>query len=704
MSYRLPINIFFLLCILLADVKGIPIDDKSSERPILASEKKNVEQLISRASYLASNKSDSCLVFANQAIRLARAYNSIELEAQALEVLSGYYYEIEQYHEALGFMTQIVPLYNQPEDSVKKAQLYNRMGLSYYHVGIYDASNRFLHNAMQLAISLDDNELLARTYQNIGVLYAELNRKKEAMEYYQRALNLYRVQKNRLDEAGILQNIGIILDDEEKDKEALGYYLSSLKIYNELKDSLAVAGMYLNLGSLYEDQANYPRSLDYYNRALEIFQKEGSKFGMAYAYISLGMVSRKTGDYQKALEQLQSSLSYSRMISLAENEADCHHELSEVYYAISDYRSAFEELREYGKLNDSLYNASIQQNVAEIELRYKTQIKDREIENLMNEQEKAARDLVRRTVGSAAIVTLTLIIIAVSAYYSRILKKANKQLTGEIKDRIRAEKELITIKEYLEDRVMERTQELEKAKVKAEESEKLKTAFIANMSHEIRTPLNAITGFSGLLLREDITPEKRKEYNDQVIKNNKILVNMIEDIIDTSRIESGSLQLHPAKIHIDHFLSQLYESIMENMARRNKPFIEVVQDRHPNKTETLVADPVRLQQVLWHLLDNAVKFTNTGSIHYGAQENHEKMVFYVEDTGVGIPEASKEVVFEKFRQLDESSRRKYGGTGLGLYYARKIAEIIGGKLWFEQKPEGGTIFFLAMPLDTGKHR
>lgn len=692
-----------MLGILLMDVKGFPADDKSSERPILASEKKNVEQLINRASYLASNKSDSCLVFANQAIRLARAYNSVELEVKALEIISGYYYAIEQYHEALGFMAKIVPLYNQPEDSVKKAQLYNRMGLSYYNVGRYDASNRFLHNAMQLAMSLGEDELLARTYQNIGVLYAELNRKKEAMEYYQRALNLYRVQKNRLDEAGILQNIGIILDDEEKDKEALGYYLSALKIYNELKDSLAVAGMYLNLGSLYEDQANYPRSLDYYNRALEIFEREDSKFGMAYAYISLGMVSRKTGDYQKALEQLQSSLFYSRMISLAENEADCHHELSEVYYALNDYQSAFEELRAYGKLNDSLYNASIQQNVAEVELRYKTQIKDREIENLMNEQEKAARDLVRRTVGSAAIVTLTLIIIAVSAYYSRILKRANKRLTGEIKDRIRAEKELITIKEYLEDRVMERTRELEKAKVKAEESEKLKTAFIANMSHEIRTPLNAITGFSGLLLREDITPEKRKEYNDQVVKNNKILVNMIEDIIDTSRIESGSLQLHPAKIHVDHFLSQLYEPIMENMARRNKPFIEVVQERHQNKTETLVADPVRLQQVLWHVLDNAVKFTNTGFIHYGARENHEKMVFYVEDTGIGIPEVFKEVVFEKFRQLDESSKRKYGGTGLGLYYARKIAEIIGGKLWFEQKPEGGTVFFLALPLDTVKH-
>jgi signal transduction histidine kinase len=284
-------------------------------------------------------------------------------------------------------------------------------------------------------------------------------------------------------------------------------------------------------------------------------------------------------------------------------------------------------------------------------------------------------------------------------YYSRILKKANDRLTAEIKERTKTEQELIHVKNNLEQHVIMRTRELEEAKIRAEESDKLKTAFIANMSHEIRTPLNAITGFSGLLLRQDISPEKRKEYNDQIVKNNKILVNMIEDIIDTSRIESGSLQLHPSRIHIGHFLGQLREPVMENMARKNKPFIEIIQDTHDHNTETIVADPVRLQQVLWHVLDNAVKFTNSGSIHFGALENHHEVIFYVEDTGIGIPEEYKEVVFEKFRQLDESSKRKYGGTGLGLYYARKITEIMGGKLWFEPGKGGGSVFYLSLPLN-----
>lgn len=301
------------------------------------------------------------------------------------------------------------------------------------------------------------------------------------------------------------------------------------------------------------------------------------------------------------------------------------------------------------------------------------------------------------TIGLIAIVTLTVIVIAISIYYSRTLKKANILLTAEVQERKRAEKELINIKQNLEERVLQRTTELEKAKIRAEESDRLKSAFIANMSHEIRTPLNAITGFSGLLLRDDIPPEKRKEYNDHVIKNNKILVKLIEDLIDTSKIESGNLQLHPSKINIKQFLYGLNEPILDNLARKNKPEIEVVIDDPEPGADFVIADPVRLQQVLWHIMDNAVKFTREGAINYGCRENSDHVIFYVSDSGIGISDEHKELVFEKFRQLDESAKRKYGGTGLGLYYARKIAEMMGGKLWFESKAGGGSVFYFMIP-------
>jgi signal transduction histidine kinase len=689
--------LFILYSVFCISAIGKPSDDKSVNRPILAAERKQVEKLINKAAYHATIKSDSCIVYAQEAAHLAKAYNSPGLQAEALDVTAGYYYDLEKYQEVRKSLKPVFNLYTQLGDSLHKAQAYKLYGLACYNMGIYDEAIKSYHNATRMAIDIGDNALLSRCYQNIGVLYAKLNRPKQALDYYEKALDLYSSLKDKSGEASIMQNLGIIYNESNKYREALGYYLSALKVYQEIMDTIGITEMYLNLGSLSEDQIDLSKSLEYYRKALTFSTKVGYKYGIAYSYYSMGTVYKTSGNYDKALESLQKSMTYSKMIDLAENESDCHKELSGVYHALGDFKSAYEELREYEILHDSLYSERVQEGVAEVEMRFKTEMKDREIEDLRRERQKAIRDMIRRTIGLISIITLTVIIVAVSMYYSRTLKKANNMLTQEIDERFRAEKELISIKENLEERVVRRTRELEIAKLKAEESDRLKSSFIANMSHEIRTPLNAITGFSGLLLREEISAEKKKEYNDYIVKNNKILVNLIEDLIDTSKIESGNLQLHPSNINIRQFLYQMNEPIIENMARKNKAFIDVVLDENNLQFDSLVADPVRLQQVMWHILDNAVKFTREGCIHYGCKENNQFSVFYIDDTGIGILEEHKDVVFEKFRQLDESAKRKFGGTGLGLYYARKIAEMMGGKLWFESKKVGGSIFYFSVP-------
>lgn len=674
-------------------------DDGNDENTILPADRTKIENLITKANEHYSINSDSCLIYAEEAMRLAKANRSPVHEAQAVDVLSNYYFDNEKYAESIKYLDQQIILYTDLGDSLKKAQTYNILGLADYNLGRYDESVHAYHLAIQLAIAESDDNLLAKMYQNLGVLYAELNMADKAMEYYQKALDLHRINKNRVDEAGILQNIGIIYADEEEYREALGYYLSALKIYNDLNDSLSIALMYLNLGTLYEKQNNYPRALKYYQSSLVSFLKEEYQLGIAYSYISIGSVYKKTGSYASALENLLLSLEYSKAISLVENEVDCHLELAEVYALLKDYTNAYEEMRIYNQLFNSLYNDNVHQEVAEMETRINAQIKEKEIADLRLEREKAERDMIRTIIAAVIIITLTLIIIAVIVYYSRTLRNTNLNLVKEIKERTKAEKELLSIKNSLEERVLERTSELEKAKLKAEESDRLKSAFIANMSHEIRTPLNAITGFAGLLLREDVEAEKKKEYNEQIIKNNKILIKMIEDLIDTSKIESGSLQLHPSKINLEQFLQQFIEPVTENMARKSKPYIDIILDEPSVSFKTFTADAVRLQQVLWHFLDNAVKFTKKGSIHYGCKpEGKKALVFYVSDTGIGIADKYKNVIFEKFRQLDGSTNRHYGGTGLGLYYAKKIAEVMGGKIWLESNENKGSTFYFSLPF------
>src|SRR5512133_155701 len=615
--------------------KGYAVNDKSGERTILAAEKQKIERLIEKASSSSSRGSDSCLVYAEEAARLSQANNAPDLQAKALEIIAIYQYDREEYQISIKNLQKLLVLYTQTGDSLKKGKIYNIYGTACLNTGIYDEALNSYYHAIRLARECKDNHLMASGLHNTGVLYDEMKRPAEAMIYYNKALDLFRVLREKDGEAAAMQNVGIIYNSQKKHREALGYFLTALKTFTELNDSLSMALMYLNLGTLYEDQNDFNRSLPYYNMALEFSLKAEYKYGIAYGYFSIGSVYRKTGKYNLALDNLQKSLEYSKMISLAENERDCHSELARVFYALGDYKTAFEETQEVNTLNDSLFSDQVHQGIAEVEMRFKTEMKDQEIENLRRKSEATIQGMIRRTIGLISVVTLTLIVIAVTMYYSRTMKKANVRLQQEVDERTRAEKELISIKENLEDRVTERTKALEKAKLKAEESDRLKSAFIANMSHEIRTPLNAITGFSGLLLRDDVPADKRKEYNDHIVKNNKVLVNMIEDLIDTSKIESGNLQLHPSLINIKQFLYRLNEPVLDNLTRRNKPFIQVVIDQNKMDIDSIVADPVRLQQVIWHLLDNAGKFTRDGSIHDGGGENNDHVVFYVSDSGSG---------------------------------------------------------------------
>ncbi|MBN2480197.1 MAG: tetratricopeptide repeat protein [Bacteroidales bacterium] len=689
--------IYFCLCVSL--FRSFPAVADEPAQTILTSDRLRLEQLIEKASYFAEMRSDSCLIYAHEAERLSAAYQSPQHQVQALDIIGQYYLYKENFREAFIAYDEVLKIAGSAVDSLQKANYYNQLGLSYHYMSNYESAIECFFNAARLATEYKDNMLLAGCYHNIGMVYSRLKNNTEALNYYQRSLDLQRTMENKSDEADVMHNMGLIYAELNDYQEALGYYLSSLKIYSNEGDTSAMAQVYLSVGKLYENLSDWNRSRDYYMMALDIFRKTMNMSGIASGCYGLGSVSKNTGNYSNALEYYSQSLDHYKVISALKEEADCHRELADVYALLEDNKSAFEEMKAYQIIFDSVFSDQVSEDIAETETRYKTYLKDREIEALRTEREEVIRDINRRNVGLIVIVSLTLITIAVTVYYTRTLRNANEELQLEIEERMRAEKELINIKENLEVRVSERTYELERAKQKAEESDRLKSAFLANMSHEIRTPLNAITGYAGLLLRDDLPKEKRRQYNDLITKNNRLLLNIVEDLIDTSKLESGTLQLFPKKVNIANMIEQLNGPLTENLISKNKPNLEIVREKTSVKTRSLTTDPVRVQQVIWHLLDNAVKYTDEGTIRYGCYENGMDLIFYVNDTGIGIPSEYREVVFEKFRQLDESSKRKYGGTGLGLYYARKIADVLGGKVWFESKQEGGSIFYFSIPFN-----
>jgi PAS domain S-box-containing protein len=244
--------------------------------------------------------------------------------------------------------------------------------------------------------------------------------------------------------------------------------------------------------------------------------------------------------------------------------------------------------------------------------------------------------------------------------------------------------------------------DLLQAKNKAEESDQLKSAFLANMSHEIRTPMNGILGFAELLKDADINDQEKKDYIKIIDSNGKQLLNLIDDIIDISKIEVNQINLQNTIADLRPLLNDIQYFFFKEQSRLEKEHIKLEIYAPSISNNIINTDISRLQQIFNNLINNALKFTEQGSIKIGyTKENFddkEYYKFYVSDTGIGISDSTKSVVFERFGQVPPSNYINQHGTGLGLAISKGLVELLGGEIWFESTPEKGSIFYFTIPI------
>ena len=256
------------------------------------------------------------------------------------------------------------------------------------------------------------------------------------------------------------------------------------------------------------------------------------------------------------------------------------------------------------------------------------------------------------------------------------------------------------------------------AKKKAEESDRLKSAFLANMSHEIRTPMNGIVGFSELLAVGNL-PERQKQKYIQIIRQSSDqLLHIINDILDISKIEVGEVKVSKASFNIDLLLKELNSLFTAQIKQNLQKNIKLSHKNNlPANKMVIYSDKFRLHQIMSNLINNALKFTEEGFVTFGADfikagNNHEKYIcnvteydkvlFFVKDSGPGISEEMKTVIFDRFRQSDDSTTRKYSGTGLGLSIAKGLVQILGGEIWLKSKLGKGSVFYFTLPYEKNK--
>ncbi len=238
--------------------------------------------------------------------------------------------------------------------------------------------------------------------------------------------------------------------------------------------------------------------------------------------------------------------------------------------------------------------------------------------------------------------------------------------------------------------------ELLKAKERAEESDRLKLVFLANMSHEIRTPMNGILGFTTLLKEPKLSGEEQQQYINIIEKSGKRMLNIINDIINISRIESGLVEISLIETNINEQIDDLNTFFKPEALKKGLQLI--VAKPLPTKDSTLLTDKEKVYAILTNLIKNALKFTATGSIEFGCIKKDTQLEFYVKDTGPGISEAQQGIIFERFRQANESLTRTHEGSGLGLAISKAYVEMLGGKIWVESEEGKGSTFYFTIPF------
>jgi signal transduction histidine kinase/CheY-like chemotaxis protein/ligand-binding sensor domain-containing protein len=288
-------------------------------------------------------------------------------------------------------------------------------------------------------------------------------------------------------------------------------------------------------------------------------------------------------------------------------------------------------------------------------------------------------------------------------YRNKILIEKNKDLQKEVNNKLIAEQALNRYKEQLEEIVENRTQELKFQKERAESADKMKTAFLSNMSHEIRTPISNVIGLNNLLQKTN-PDEKQKNYINKINSTAQHLLQIINDLLDIAKIESGKMELEKIPFSLNTVLEDFYNFAEINYNVKN---IDFLIEKNITTTKLLIGDSLRIKQILLNLLSNAFKFTESGSIKLLIKEikNEDGFVhlkFSVKDTGIGMTDLQLQKIFEAFEQADKSITRKYGGTGLGLSICDQYLLLMESKLKVKSSITKGSDFYFTLKLEETK--
>lgn len=637
-----------------------------------------------------------------EALKIGRKYQLTKNITYTLLQLGKLQNRLTNRSQAIDYYTESLAISRQLSSKNGIAQAYLGIGEVYQSLMQNDKALENLYRAQKLFEEINAKKDIANCFMIIAAVLYEMKDTELARENFRKAIELNEKIGYSKGAAEGYRKVGNTYIHEENLKRSLEEYTKSLLIQKSIKNQKGIASCYINMSLINIKQDNLPEAKNLLLKAIRINENINNLAGIGSAYNNLAELYRKEKNTQKAIHYFLRSYSIASKTNVKTLMAENARNLSAVYLELGNYKKALEYHQTYFDLYNQMYNANMENRIGWIQMQNEREKRVTLEKYFANEKAIEQEKLNKQSlINSFLIAIVIIVLLSTTLIYGLYIavKRANKKLTIEVNERIKAESLLEDHQRNLESLVKIRTMELMKSKEKAEQADQLKTAFLANMSHEIRTPMNAIIGFSKLLCMTD-SPKKHLEYTSIINDNGYVLLTLVNDIIDISMIESKQLKIKKTNFNIYSMLDELKSIFDEEKRNSKKEDIDfVIHLYNEFKGLSLFSDPVRIKQVLINLLRNALKYTEKGQIEFGVELLDNKIRFFINDSGIGIPYEDQTNIYERFRQASNNTV-EHGGTGLGLTISKSLVELLDGTIWFTSKPNIGSQFYVDLPLST----
>lgn len=699
--------------LLFTNLFGQTVEIANLEREIRAAkDETQVDLLIEASKAYRYLKQDSALSKATQAKNRAIKLQYIHGEGMALNLLGEFALEKNKYRESIEYFLESEVKFKELDDDKGLTDVRNNIGQIYLYLNDNESAFEYFSTALEIYLELNVPEGLIKSNINLGDYYLKVKNNDKAIEHFNEALSLAKENKNKIGLYYAQFKLGIAYMNINDTKNALENFTEALNlaIESDIKYIKKKVPLVLNnFGDIYSSIDDLEMAIYYYNNALDNTKAIEDKIARALTQVNIGKVQMKRLNYEKALEFFNLSRALAWETDNLEIQATNLKLIASVYEKQENFLQSIDFYKQYITLADSLLSRKqkIQEDKVKIAKLIAEKAKDKEIVKQQIEINKLAY-YANRNERIIYFLLVIIFLMTIGFMYLRFQLKRNysnkialqhKELQTssldvekKIKDRTRKLQQELVVRKQVEVKLL-----VDKKKI--EEANRMKTAYLSNVSHDLRTPLNAIMGFAGLLRDVNLPEEKRIKYIEHINYSADIMHNMLNQIIDVSRIETNTFVINEGEYYVNRSLDSLLMTFKQELERKGVDSIELrVTKAFNNSDFSISTDGFRIEQVLSNLVRNALTFTEKGFVELGYKFSKDNMLeFYVQDTGIGIRKEKVQAMFDRFEQIHHDKTKIYSEEGLGLPISMNIIELLGGEIRVEAEPGKGSTFFFTIP-------